>query len=224
MPKKKKQLVVIGLGRFGRAIATTLYSMGYDVLAIDSNADLVENIADSVTHAVCLDATDEDAFRALGIRNFDVAIVSIGENLQASILVTMLCKEEGIAYVLAKAASELHAKVLSRIGADKVVLPERDMGARVARSLVSSNILEYIELSDEYSLAELEVPAAWAGKSLQQLNLRVRYGVNVVAIRHCDGAITVSPMGSDMLSAGDLLIAMGAARKMERLAEHTERG
>lgn len=223
MAKKKKQFVVVGLGRFGRSIAETLYSMGYDVLAIDRNADLVEDMADRVTHAVCLDATDEEAFRSVGIRNFDVVIVSIGESLQASILVTMLCKEEGVPYVVAKAASELHAKVLARVGADKVVLPEKDMGARVARNLVSTNILEYIELSSEYSLAELEVPKDWNEKSLIELNLRVRYGINVMAVRHPDGSITVSPMGSDRLRAGDLLIAVGGVREINRLGEMNAR-
>ena len=224
MPKKNKQFVVIGLGRFGNSVATTLYSMGHDVLAIDKDLELVEDIAEQVTHAVRLDATDEAAFKAIGLRNFDVAIVCIGGDIQASILVTMLCKEQGVPFVLAKAMGELHAKVLARVGADKVIFPERDMGVRVAHNLVTTNILEYIELSQDYSLVEIEVPKAWNDQTMRELNLRVRHGINVVAIRHTDGGITVSPMGSDALSAGDVLIAVGSVEAINKLDDLSVRG
>ena len=141
-----KQFVIIGLGRFGSSIAKTLYSLGNDVLAIDKDEDIVQEIADSVTHAVQLDATDENALRSLGIRNFDVAVVTIGDNIQSSIMATLLVKELGVKYIIAKGHSDLHAKVLYKIGADRVVLPEKDMGIRVAHNLVSANILDYIEL------------------------------------------------------------------------------
>ena len=197
-----KQFVVIGLGRFGVSVATELYRMGHEVLAIDRSVERVEEIADSVTHAVCADATDEAELGSLGLRNFDVAVVSIGSDLQASILVTMLCKELGVKYVLTKAKSDLHAKVLQRVGADKVVFPERDMGARTAYNLVSTNILDYIELSPDYSLVEISVPPQWVGKNMRELNLRLYVYLFVMAIRHVGGDISVAPQGIDAPGEG----------------------
>lgn len=205
-----KQFVIIGLGIFGSSVATELYKMGHEVLAVDNRMDVVEDIADRVTHAVCADATDEAELRALGIENFDVAVVSIGTDLQASILATMLCKEMGVKYVLTKASSDMHAKVLQRVGADKIVFPEREMGERVAYNLVSTSILDFIELSPDYSLVEIEVPKAWVAASMKELNLRVNYGINVMAIRHPDGSITVAPQGADILQSKDVLVAIGA--------------
>ena len=212
-----KQFVVIGLGRFGTSVATELYKMGHEVLAVDSSLERVEDIADHVTHAVCADATDEADLSALGLGNFDVAVVAIGKDMQASILVTMLCKEQGVKFVLTKAKSEMHAKVLQRVGADKIVFPERDMGARVAYNLVSTNILDFIELSPDYSLVEIAVPKAWVGQSMKELNLRVRYGINVMAIRHANGDISVAPQGIDLLADKDVLIAIGANASIKKL-------
>ena len=169
-----KQFVIIGLGRFGSSIAKTLYSLGNDVLAIDKDEDVVQEIADNVTHAVQLDATDENALKSLGIRNFDVAVVTIGDNIQSSIMATLLVKELGVKYIIAKGHSDLHAKVLYKIGADRVVLPEKDMGIRVAHNLVSSNILDYIELSEDYSVMEIQVLDEWSGKTLNELKIRRR--------------------------------------------------
>lgn len=216
-----KQFVVIGLGRFGTSVATELYKMGHEVLAVDSSLERVEDIADHVTHAVCADATNEAELSALGLGNFDVAVVAIGKDMQASILVTMLCKEQGVKFVLTKAKSEMHAKVLQRVGADKIVFPERDMGARVAYNLVSTNILDFIELSPDYSLVEVAVPGAWAGQSMKELNLRVRYGINVMAIRHADGDISVAPQGIDLLAEKDVLIAIGANSSIKKLERVT---
>lgn len=212
-----KQFAVIGLGRFGTSVATELYKMGHEVLAVDSNMERVESIADHVTHAVCADATDEAQLAALGLGNFDVAVIGIGKDMQASILVTMLCKEQGVKLVLTKATSEMHAKVLQRVGADKIVFPERDMGARVAYNLVSTNILDYIELSPDYSLVEIAVPRQWEGQSMKELNLRVRYGINVMAIRHVNGDISVAPQGIDRLVDKDVLIAIGANSSIKKL-------
>lgn len=212
----KKQFVVIGLGRFGTSVAKTLYSLGNDVLAIDVDEETVQNISDSVTHSVQADATDENTLRSLGIRNFDVAVVTIGSDLQSSVMVTLLLKELGVDYIIAKANSEIHAKVLYKIGADRVVLPERDMGVRVAHNLVSSNILDYIELSPDYSIAEIANPRAWEGKTLQELNLRANYGINIVAVKK-DNEINVSPMADDKLEAGDVIVAIGCAEELSRL-------
>lgn len=215
-----KQFVVIGIGRFGFSVATTLYDMGHEVLAIDRDEEIVQLISDKVTHAVQADATDEQALRALGIRNFDVAVVSIGDDIQSSILITMMCKEMGIGHVLAKAQSELHAKVLYKTGADKVVFPERDMGIRVAQSLVSTNILDYIELTPHYRLVELAAIPAWEGKSLKDLNIRVRYGVNVMAIRHGDH-INISPQGQDIIHKDDILVLIGSADDIKQFQERS---
>lgn len=212
----KKQFVVIGLGRFGTSVAKTLYALGNDVLAIDSDEDMVQNISDSVTHSVQADATDENSLRSLGIRNFDVAVVTIGSDIQASVMVTLLVKELGVKYIIAKANNELHAKVLYKIGADRVVLPERDMGVRVAHNLVSSNILDYIELSPDYSIAEIVSPKEWHGRNLKDLSVRANYGINVVAIKK-DNDINVSPNAEDVIEAGDIVVAIGGAEELSRL-------
>lgn len=212
----KKQFVVIGLGRFGTSVAKTLYALGNDVLAIDSNEDMVQDISDSVTHSVQADATDENSLRSLGIRNFDVAVVTIGSELQASVMVTLLVKELGVKYIIAKANNELHAKVLYKIGADRVVLPERDMGVRVAHNLVSSNILDYIELSPDYSIAEIVSPKEWHGRNLSDLSMRANYGINVVAIKK-DNDINVSPSAEDIIEPDDIVVAIGGAEELSRL-------
>ncbi len=214
-----KQFIVVGLGRFGSSLATTLYNAGYDVMGVDSDQEIIQNIVDNITHAVQADATDENTLKALGARNFDVAIVSIGGNIQASILVTLILKEIGIKYVVAKAQNELHGKVLYKIGADRVVFPERDMGIRVAHNLVSSNILDYIELSPEYSIVEITAIPAWFDKSLRQLDMRIKYGLNVMAIkRHND--VIISPHADDMILKGDVLVVVGQKRDIEKLEKH----
>ncbi|MCR6513267.1 TrkA family potassium uptake protein, partial [Clostridium sp. LY3-2] len=162
----KRQFVVIGLGRFGSSVAETLYGLGNDVLVIDKDEDLIQDISDKVTHAVQMDATDENALRSLGLRNFDVAVVTIGSNIQASVMVTLLVKELGVRYIIAKGNSDLHAKVLYKIGADRVILPEKDMGVRVAHNLVSESILDFIELSPDYSIMEIETLEEWTGSTL----------------------------------------------------------
>ena len=209
-----KQFVIIGIGKFGYSIATTLFDMGHDVLAIDKDEEKVQQISNRVTHAVQADATDENTLKALGIRNFDVAVVTISSNIQSSILITMLCKELGLKYVLAKAQNELHAKVLYKTGADKVVFPERDMGIRVAQNLVSTNFLDYIELTPHYRLVELAVVPAWEDKSLRELNIRVKYGINIMAIRHGND-VNISPLGDDILRRGDVLVLIGRTNDIE---------
>ncbi|XZJ96605.1 potassium channel family protein [Clostridium perfringens] len=211
-----KQLVIIGLGRFGSSVAKTLYALGHDVLAIDSNEDLVQEISDSVTHAVQMDATDENALRTLGLRNFDVAVVTIGANIQASVMATLLVKDMGIKYIIAKGNSDLHAKVLYKIGADRVILPEKDMGVRVAHNLVSSSILDYIELSPDYSIIEIESPKEWYGKSMKELSLRSKYGINVMAIKR-NNEVNISPDADDVINKDDIVVAIGSAEDLTKL-------
>lgn len=212
----KKQFIVIGLGRFGSSVAKNLYKLGYEVMAVDMNEDIVQDISNEVTHAALVDATDENSLKALGIRNFDVAVITIGENIQASIMITLMVKELGVNYIISKANNELHAKVLEKIGADRVVLPERDMGVRVAHNLASSNIMDYIELSPEYSIMEISPLEDWYGKSLQELSLRSKYGLNIIAIKS-DGSINVNPLAGDLITSGSILVAVGSEKDISKL-------
>jgi len=213
-----KQFIIIGIGKFGESIATNLYKMGHDVLAVDIDEERVQHIANKVTHAVQADATEEGTLEALGVKHFDGAVVTIGESVQASILITLLCKELGIRHVLAKAQNELHAKVLYKIGADRVVFPERDMGLRVAHSLVSTSFLDYIELTPDYSIVELKAAKDWQGKSLKDLNVRAEYGINIMAIKQ-DDKVVVSPAADDTIQRDDVLVVIGKARDINRFQE-----
>ena len=215
-----KQFIIIGIGKFGESIATNLYKMGHDVLAVDIDEERVQHITNKVTHAVQADATEEGTLEALGVKHFDGAVVTIGESVQASILITLLCKELGIRHVLAKAQNELHAKVLYKIGADRVVFPERDMGLRVAHSLVSTSFLDYIELTPDYSIVELKAAKDWQGKSLKDLNVRAEYGINIMAIKQ-DDKVVVSPAADDVIQRDDVLVVIGKARDINRFQENS---
>lgn len=212
----KKQFIVIGLGRFGTSVAETLYSLGNDVLAVDSDEEVVQNISEKVTHAVQVDANDENSLRALGISNFDVAIISIGSDIQASILATLLIKEMGVKHIIAKANDSLHAKVLYKIGANRVIFPEKDMGVRVAHNLCSSSILDYIELSPDFSIAEIVTPKDWEGRNLRDLNLRASYGINVMAIKR-NNEIDVSPSAEEVIRPEDVIVAIGGTQELNNI-------
>lgn len=213
---KAKQFLVLGLGRFGTSVARTLCELGQEVLAVDADEDLVNDIAPYVTQAMRLDATDEDALNSLDASSFDVAIVSIGQNTRDSILISVLLKELGIPYLVAKANDDLHAKVLRKIGVDRVVFPERDMGARLARNLLTPNVLELMELSDDYQIIEIKVPAKWVGGSLIGLNVRRRHGVNILAIYRQDRFL-VSPAPDMLFEADDTLLVLGKRDDIDRL-------
>lgn len=211
-----KQFIVIGLGRFGSSVATTLYKLGYDVLGVDNDEELIQSLSNSMTHTVQADATDENVLKELGVRNFDVAIVSIGEDIQASILVTLILKEMGINYIIAKAQNSLHAKVLYKIGADRIVFPERDMGIRVAHNLVLPNILDYFELSSDFSIVELVSLEEWYDKSLKDIDLRGTHGLNVIVIKRGKEMI-ISPKANDKILKDDVLVVVGENKDIERL-------
>ncbi|WP_138495308.1 potassium channel family protein [Paenibacillus pinistramenti] len=214
----KKQFAVIGMGRFGFSIAKSLSQMGFDVLAIDANESRTQAVSNIVTHAVSADSTDEEALRALGIRNFDVVVVAIGEDIQASILTTLILKDLGGPIIVAKAQNELHGKVLQKIGADKVIHPERDMGLRVAHHLTSPNIIDYIEISDEYSLLELRATPSMVGKNLIELNVRAKYRCNVMAIKKEGGSkMDISPDAHERLGSEDILIVVGHKEDLMKL-------
>ena len=213
---KAKQFLVFGLGRFGTSLAKTLCEMGQEVLAIDSDEEIVNSVAPFVTQAMQLDATDEEVLKTLGVNNFDAAIVSIGQDIQASILVCVLLKELGVPYVVAKANNDLHAKVLRKIGADRVIFPERDMGARLARSILAPNVLDLMNLSDDYQIIEIRIPSKWIGNSLIGLNVRRHYGLNILAIHRREQFI-VSPAPDLLFESGDTLPVMGKKDDIERL-------
>lgn len=204
----KKQYAVIGMGRFGSSIAKSLYQMGFEVLAIDSSEVKIQEVDNSVTHAIQADSTEEEALRAIGIRNFDVVVVAIGQDIQASILTTLILKEMGIATIIVKAQNELHGKVLKRIGADKVIFPERDMGIRVAHHLTSPNILDYIELSDDYSIVEIKASRSMVGKNLRELDIRAKHHCNVMGIKTND-KMNIAPHAEDTIKETDVLVVVG---------------
>lgn len=203
-----KQYIVIGCGRFGSSVASTMHLLGHQVMAMNKNEDSVQSISDKVTHSLIVDVTDEQALRSLGLGNFDVAVVAIGSDIRASIMATLIAKEMGVELIICKAKDELQAKVLYKIGADRVVFPERDMGVRVAHNLVSDNILDHIELDPEYSIVEIVTPNSWVGKTLIELELRARYEITVLAIKTGKN-INVTPSPDEELTAGSILVIIG---------------
>lgn len=218
MGTKKKQFAVIGLGRFGTTVATALYKLGYDVLAVDSDEERVHAFSNEATHVVQADSTDEETLKALGIRNFDVVVVAIGQDIQSNMMTTLLLRELGVPLIIVKAANALHGKMLEKIGADRVVYPERDMGLRLAHNLVSSNILDFIELSPDLSIVEINAPAFVTGQTLAESNLRALYEVNVVALKRA-GEIKVPPRPDEVIQPEDVLVLVGRNEGLRRLEE-----
>lgn len=182
----KEGYAVLGLGRFGKTIAVTLAEAGFQVMAVDVREEAVQEVAEFVTYAVRGDVTDPDMVRSLGLGNMEGVFVAIANNLEASVMATLLAKESGAVYVVAKGDSELHATILKKMGADKVVIPEQDMGINVARNMILGQFTDLIELSEDVSLIEMEMPGAWIGKNLIELDLRNKYSVNVVAVKSSD--------------------------------------
>lgn len=211
---KKSQYAVIGLGRFGSSLAKELVDLGYEVLGIDKNEEIVDDLSEVLTHTVVADSIDEEVLRSLGIRNFDCAVVAIGDDIQASILTTILLKDLGVKKVVAKALSVLHGKVLQKIGVDRVIFPERDMGVRVAHQLVSPNLLDYIELSKEYTIAELSATRKISGLSLKDLDTRARFGCSIVAINKRDGVI-IAPTAEDTVDEKDVMVVIGTNEQID---------
>ena len=209
-----KSYIVIGLGRFGSQAARRLYELGCEVLAIDSNSELVQPISSMVTQAVVADARDKEVLRALGVKDFECAIVAIGTNLAHSVLATMNLKELGVPYIVCKASDETHRQVLMKLGADRVVIPEQEQADRLAKNLSSPNVLEYIELSDEYGIVELPAPKSWQGKSLKELNVRAKLGVNIIAVEK-GGTINVSPGADYRITAEDIMVVLGDTAALE---------
>ena len=216
-----KTYVVIGLGRFGTAVATELCRLGHEVLAIDGSEDRIQNIADQVTHAVAGDARDPAVLRALGVRNYDCAIVAAANDVGSSALVTMNLKELGVKKVICKAQSHVHWKVLQKIGADMVVFPEYEMGMKLAQNLSSSNILNFIELSEDYGIVELAAPKSWQGRSIRDLNVRAKYKVNIIAIRRNGNEHDLQmTTGADyVIGPEDVVVTLGRYEDIDLLHE-----
>ncbi|MPM36286.1 Ktr system potassium uptake protein A [bioreactor metagenome] len=206
MEKKKKQYVVLGMGRFGISVARTLYGLGHDVLGIDKDEEIIQSLSNELTHIVAADVLDEEIYRTLGLRNFDVAVVAV-RDLEPSVMCTLMLKECGVPFIIAKASTSLHGRMLDKIGADKVIYPERDMGIRVGHNLADSNIVDYIELVDNLSIMEIETPKTMVGKSLSEAELRRLYNVTVVALRR-NGQILVNPDPNDKIKEGDVMVIL----------------
>lgn len=211
-----KSFAVIGLGHFGMALAEALAESNCDVLAIDEREENIQEIAEKVTYAVRADVREPGILKALGVQNVDVAVIAVAENMEASIVATMQAKELGVPFVLAKALNPLHGRILSKIGADQVIYPEHSMGLRVARNLMSSGLVDVIELSKEFSMAEFHTPEAWVGKSLSQLKIREKHHVNIIAVKRGE-TVDVNMDPQKPMEEDDLLIAIGKNDDLNRL-------
>ncbi len=214
----KKSFMVIGLGRFGTSTAIMLTRIGHEVLAVDRRTDRVNAVKNDILHVVQADTSDERAVQQLGVSNFDCIVICIGDDIRASVLTTVLCREMGAKKIIAKAQDELHAKLLAKTGADSVVQPERDGGVRLARSLSAEGVIDSLDLSSDYCINELIVPEEWIGKSLASLSVRNRYGLSVIALRR-DGHLTINLSPNELFLEGDMIFALGTNKSFQKLSE-----
>ena len=214
--KRNRQYIVVGLGRFGSAIAETLCEAGEEVMGVDMNMDLVEDMKDRVTHTVQMDAMDRDALEALGVSDFDVAFVTMGSDIRASGTITLMLKELGVKHVIAKAHDDFHGRMLEKLGADEVLFPERDMGRRIAHNLVSGNIIDYLELSPDYSMAEVRPMREWVGTPLKELALRSRAGLNIIVIKNGED-VNPMPQPETVIREGDVLLVVAREETLAKM-------
>lgn len=212
-----KSFLVIGLGRFGRSFARELVNLNYEVLGVDINPRIVNEAASYLTHTVQADSTDEDFLKSLGVKSFDSCIVAIGDNQEASVMITVLLKEHGAKHIIAKAQSELHAKILKKVGADQTILPEYDMGIKLAHSLTHKNIYDLIDISDNYSIVSITAPKEWINKSLGELSPRDKYGVNIIAIESSINEPNVFPNATTIINKNDVVVVIGENDNLKKL-------
>lgn len=213
----KQQFLILGAGKFGQSIALKLQELDQEVMVVDKDPDVVERLAQEISFAVEGDVSHEATLKEIGVRNYDVVIVSIGDDMQASIMTTILVKEMGAKRVVCKAENDLHAKVLYKIGADRVVIPEKEMGKRIAQNLVNKSILDFIDLSDEYAIVEMPVPAAWVNRSVLELKPRQNHGINIIALKRGDDLLVkITP--DTLLTKGDVMVVIGETEEIERLS------
>jgi trk system potassium uptake protein TrkA len=217
MVMANRQYAVIGLGRFGTSVARSLFRLGQEVLAIDTDEERLKYVAEEVTHTLVADTTDVNVLKSIGVSNFDVVVVAIGENVQSNIMTTLLLKELGVKYVVVKAMNKMQGRVLEKIGADRVVFPEREMGKRIAHNLVSANLVDYIELAQEFRISEIIAPREMHGKTLKNLNLRARYNVNVILLRRASGEVIFTPGAEDIIQPDDVLVMAGQKNELDKL-------
>jgi len=224
-----KKFAVIGMGTFGYSLVKELSKRGFEVIAIDFDEEKVKDVAEVATHAFAIDATDEKALKDAGIQDVDVAIVSVGPSISTSLLITLLLKEIGVKNVVVKVLDELHAKLVKKIGADRIMFPERDMAVKFVQSIVSPDIFEMLELSEDYKVAEIAVPSSFVNKTLATLDIRKRYNLHIIAIKRSlpvlrkngladiKSTVEMAPGGDDELREGDVLVVIGKKKDIEKL-------
>lgn len=214
----RKQYAVFGLGSFGESVAVTLQELGCEVVVVDNHMERIEDVSPYVSYAVQADIEDPEVIRSLGARNLDGVVVAVADDMEASIMATLVSKEIGVPYVLAKAKNELHAKVLKKIGADSIIFPEKEIGQSVARNLVSGEFVDWISLSPDYSITEIQVPEKWIGKSLSEIDVRRTKDVNVVGVRIGEKIqVTIDP--EEPLQKEMMLIMIGSNEALEKFGE-----
>ena len=213
-----KEFMIIGCGRFGRSVAVTLAELGHEVLVIDKDEDTINEISTSVTHAVSADVMIEGTLESLGIHNMDEVIVAMGSNFEASLMATAVAKENNVKTVIAKVSDKIHGRIMKKVGADRVIIPEKDSGIRLAYNISTSNILDYIEVSDDFSIMEVKPPKSWIGRSLAQLDIRNNYGVTVVAVKEEDvKEININPKPDYAFAQSDTVLVLGKYKKIEEI-------
>jgi trk system potassium uptake protein len=224
----KPQIAVIGLGNFGYAVAKTLASKGCQILCIDRSEERLERVREIATHAVQADATDEKVLREVGVAEVDSAVVSLGRDMEATLLAAMALRDIGVKQLVVKAVSPLHGRILKKLGVDRVVFPEAEMGRRVAETLITPSILDYLELGEGYGVAEVSAPRQFWNKNLAEIELRTQYGVTVLAIRRASKggqpSIVANPAGAEVIREGDILVIIGEEKNLERLSTEREEG
>ncbi len=218
--EQKLQFFVAGLGRFGESVAVTLNKMGYDVMAMDIDENVVQDLSSSLGYVVCADASDEKNLAAIGAGNADVAVVAIGD-LSASLLTTLLLKDMGVGRIVVKALDELHGKMLQKIGADKIIYSEKEMGARVAHNLINPGIVDYIELNNDITVLTIHVPADWVGKTLLELDVRRRFHITVVAIRRGEETF-INPQPDMVMDRQDMLVILGDTEHVKEITKNLD--
>jgi trk system potassium uptake protein TrkA len=213
-----RQFGVLGLGRFGQSVVKTLIANKCEVMCVDNNKEIVEEMAEYCHNVYKADITDKKAVDELSLNNLDVLIIAIGDNLESTIMAIMYAKEKGVKHIIAKAKSDMQASVLKKLGADRIVMPEKDMGSRIAMSLISPNMLDYINLSDKFAIAEIEPKKEWIGKDLIASNIRATTGMNVVAIRR-KGDVIVSPQPKEVIRENDILFVVGDSKQIQKVSK-----
>ncbi len=216
---KVDSVVVFGAGRFGTALAKELFEEDIEVMVVDNDEEKIQEISPHVTTAVIADVVDEGAIDELGLSNFDLAVIAIGSNLEASIVAAVEAKEYGVPMIYAKASTEMQARILKKIGVDQIIYPEIEVGERLARSISGRSIIEYIHFSEEYSIVEVSAPHNWAGKTIMELDVRNKHNINIIALRR-NGKTLVSPSASDRIETGDNLIVIGEDQHLKDLEKN----